>query len=109
LDEVERLVDLVGFIDAGRLVLMEPLAELHARFRRVEVRVNERGPAPVSKPDWIGVHASSSTVRFVATRYSGLQSDREIAEAFPDASFETFPMTLREIFIAVARQQREIR
>jgi ABC-type multidrug transport system ATPase subunit len=37
LDEVERLVDTVGFLDAGSLVLCEPFADLHARFRRVEV------------------------------------------------------------------------
>ena len=41
LDEVERLVDTVGFLDAGSLVLCEPFADLHARFRRVEVTTAE--------------------------------------------------------------------
>jgi ABC-2 type transport system ATP-binding protein len=109
LDEVERLVDAVGFIDAGRLVLMEPLAGLHARFRRVEVTTDEPLAAAPASPDWIGPQVSGRIARFVMTRYSGPESDGEISAAFPDASFETYPMTLREIFVAVARQQREAR
>lgn len=109
LDEVERLVDAVGFIDAGRLVLMEPLSELHARFRRVEVTTAEPISSPPANPRWIGTHVSGRLVRFVMTKYSASDSEREIVEAFPGASFETSPMTLREIFVAVARQQREAR
>src|SRR5688572_4040535 len=109
LDEVERLVDAAGFIDAGRLVLMEPLSELHARFRRVEVTTIEPLSATPAKPGWIGGHIAGRVVRFVATNHRGEESDRDIALAFPGASFEAHPMTLREIFVAVARQQREER
>lgn len=109
LDEVERLVDDVGFIDAGRLVLMEPLASLHARFRRVEVTMNETASSPHPHAGWIDLHAAGRLVRFVMTDYSGAASDREVAAAFPAASFEAHPMTLREIFVAVARHQREAR
>jgi ABC-2 type transport system ATP-binding protein len=110
LDEVERLVDAVGFIDAGRLVLMEPLADLHARFRRIEVTTTRTlaEPPPVD-PEWTGLQTSGRIVRFVETRYSGPDSERRIAAAFPNSSIETSPMTLREIFVAVARTQRETR
>lgn len=37
-DEVERLVDTVAFIDAGRLALMERLTDLHARFPGMTLR-----------------------------------------------------------------------
>ncbi len=37
LDEVERLVDTVAFLDAGRTVLVEPMTTLQGRFRQVEV------------------------------------------------------------------------
>jgi ABC-2 type transport system ATP-binding protein len=110
LDEVERLVDAVGFIDAGRLVLMEPLADLHGRFRRIEVTTTEPAlAAPPVLPQWTGLQTSGRVVRFVETRYRASESERQIVAAFPGASIEAHPMTLREIFVAVARQQREAR
>jgi ABC-type multidrug transport system ATPase subunit len=109
LDEVERLVDAVGFIDSGRLVLNEPLSSLHARFRRVEVTAGEPIAAPPANPAWIGAHVSGRVVRFVVTDYTEAESDRAIAVAFPGGSVETYPMTLREIFVAVARREREAR
>lgn len=113
-DEVERLVDSVGFIDAGRLVLMEPLASLHARFRRVEVTTTDPPPdappdAPPMRAQWTGWQTSGRVIRFVDTQYAGPESERRIAAAFPGASLDVYPMTLREIFVAVARQQREAR
>ena len=108
LDEVERLVDAIGFIDAGRLVLLEPLTDLHARFRRIEVTMTDppREP-PTAPPHWTGLQTSGRLVRFVDTRYAGTQSQRQIASVFPGASVEAHPMTLREIFVAVARANRE--
>ncbi len=110
LDEVERLVDTIGFIDAGRLVLMEPLADLHGRFRRIEVTTTEPAlDAPPVLPQWTGLQTSGRVVRFVETRYRASESERQIVAAFPGGSIEAHPMTLREIFVAVARQQREAR
>ena len=110
LDEVERLVDTVGFMDAGRLVLMEPLARLHARFRRVEVTTSDPpGGAPPLGRHWTALRVSGRVVRFVDTQFAAAESEREIAAAFPAASIELHPMTLREIFVAVTRQQREAR
>jgi ABC-2 type transport system ATP-binding protein len=107
LDEVERLVDAIGFIDAGRLVLMESLSDLYARFRRIEVTTTEDAPlARRSLPHWTGLQTSGRIVRFVETRYRGPESERQIAAAFTGASVEAHRMTLREIFVVVARQQR---
>ena len=110
LDEVERLVDAIGFIDAGRLALMEPLADLHARFRRIEVTMTDLSREPsTAPPHWTGLQTSGRLVRFVDTRYAGTESQRQIASVFPGASVEAHPMTLREIFVAVARANREAR
>ena len=109
-DEVERLVDAVGFIDAGRLVLLEPLADLHARFRRIEVTTTEPArDTPPMLPHWTGLQTSGRVVRFVETRHRAPESERQMAAAFPGASIDAHPMTLREIFVAVAREQREKR
>ena len=115
LDEVERLVDTVAFIDAGRLVLAEPFPDLHARFRRVEVTT---GSTEVRlKPDpanaewisetWIGLEHAGRVVRFVETRYVKGETERRAGERFAAARVEAHPMTLREIFVAIARERRE--
>jgi ABC-type multidrug transport system ATPase subunit len=110
LDEVARLVDTVGFIDAGRLVLIEPLADLHARFRRMEITTVEPAAAMPELPrQWTGVQTSGRAVRFIETQYAAPGTDRLAAEMFRGASIEAHPMTLREIFVAVARQQRQMR
>jgi ABC-2 type transport system ATP-binding protein len=118
LDEVERLVDTVGFLDGGRLALCEPFANLHARFRRIEVTVNAAVPLQPDtaaedrlKPDvassaWIGVQHAGRMIRFVDTRYEAGETERRAQATFSADRIDTCPMSLREIFIAIAREQR---
>jgi ABC-2 type transport system ATP-binding protein len=108
LDEVERLVDHVAFLDAGRIVLTEPFARLQQRFRRVEVTTPEPAQsAPGMLPAaWIGLTTAGRVVRFVDTEYSEPASLGVIQSRFPGASPEVRPMTLREIFVALARHTR---
>jgi ABC-2 type transport system ATP-binding protein len=109
LDEVERLVDAVGFIDAGRLALIAPLADLHARFRRVEITVDSPAPTAALPSHCTGLQTSGRVVRFVETTYEPGETERLAAAAFPGGRVELFPMTLREIFVAIARRQWEAR
>jgi ABC-2 type transport system ATP-binding protein len=112
LDEVERLVDAVGFLDGGRLVLSEPFADLSARFRRIEVtsdtEAGERRPG-TSDPDWIGLQRAGRVVRFVETRYRPGESERRAQAAFGATQVEVSPMTLREMFVAIVRERRVAR
>ena len=108
LDEVERLVDDVAFLDAGRIVLTEPFVRLQQRFRRIEVTTPEAAPPiPSALPaTWIGMTTAGRVVRFVDTDYSEPASPGAIQARFPGASPEVRPMTLREIFVALARHTR---
>jgi len=108
LDEVERLVDDVAFIDAGRLVLAESFATLQQRFRRVEVTTSEPAPFTASAvpAEWLGVTAAGRVIRFVDSAYREPESLSEIEARFPGARVEVRPMTLREIFVALARRAR---
>jgi ABC-type multidrug transport system ATPase subunit len=113
LDEVERLVDTVGFLDAGQLVLCEPFAALHARFRRIEVTTDPGDVPPEAGGDmtssgWIGIQQAGRIVRFVETRYGAGETERRALAAFSGRGVETFPMSLREIFVAVARERRGV-
>ena len=106
LDEVERLVDSVAFLDAGRIVLSEPMDTLQGRFRRVEVTRAEPGPPPEPEACWLGVTTAGRVVRFVNTDYDGAASDARISARFPGARIEAQPMSLRQIFVALVRHRR---
>jgi hypothetical protein len=101
----------VGFLDAGRLVLSEPFAELHARFRRVEVTTGEASEVrlqPATMDDgWIGIQQSGRATRFVETKYVEGDTERRATTVLTAARVEAHPMTLREIFVAIVRDRRE--
>jgi ABC-2 type transport system ATP-binding protein len=107
LDEVERLVDAVAFLDAGRIVSCESMTVLQDRFRRVEVTLSEQeGPAPTPEPSWIGVTRAGRVLRFTDTAYTKAGTDDRIAARFPGARVEVQPMSLRQIFVALVRHRR---
>jgi len=106
LDEVERLVDAVAFLDGGRVVLTEQMTMLQGRFRHVEVTLSEPAPPPDPDSSWIGTTVAGRVVRFVDTAYGGETSDARIASKFPGARIETQPMSLRQIFVALVRHRR---
>jgi ABC-2 type transport system ATP-binding protein len=106
-DEVERLADWVGFMSDGRLLFVEPVASLLARFRLVEVVASgEAPPALPSNPAWLPSGTAGRTLRFVDTAHNGAASEARLAAAFPGAAIEATPMPLREIFVALARARR---
>ncbi|HTL66633.1 MAG TPA: ABC transporter ATP-binding protein [Lacunisphaera sp.] len=105
--EVEQLADWVGLIDAGRLNFAESIDSLQSRFRRIEVTVGEREPDLASlPPTWLDLGRENHRVRFVESRYSADELARQGRERFGDAAISAHPMTLREIFVALARANR---
>jgi len=108
-DEVERLADDVGVIESGRLELHEPLEALQARFRRVHVVLPAPLPAGVSEPGAIEVAAEGNVLRFVHTRFS-VEVEAELRRRFAAGQIEIGTLSLREIFLALARafQQRSL-
>lgn len=107
IDEVERLADHVAMIESGRLRLSETTENLQGRFRQIEVTLDE-GAADVSNPPtgWVELERSGSLVRFVATDYQRDTTEEACRQRFPRASVVARPMTLREIFLVLARQGR---
>jgi ABC-2 type transport system ATP-binding protein len=109
LDEVERLVDSVAFLDAGRLVLSERFADLHGRFRRIDVTTDAWPEEAAAPGEWLSVEQSGRVVHLVDSHYVAGETERRIATLAPGAGVDVQAMTLREIFIALARQQRKVR
>jgi ABC-2 type transport system ATP-binding protein len=109
LDEVERLVDTVAFIDGGRLVVSERFEDLHARFRRIEVTTNAAAEPAELPQSWMARQRSGRVVRFVDTQYQRDETERRATALFSADRVDTYPMTLRDIFVAIARERRKAR
>jgi ABC-2 type transport system ATP-binding protein len=104
IDEVERLADRIAMLDAGRLRIEEATESLLGRFRRVEVDLQGGGARLDDAPKtWLQVERSGDRVRFVDTRYDAAATEKDCRERFPPGVVSALPMTLREIFVALAR------
>jgi ABC-2 type transport system ATP-binding protein len=106
IEEVERLADHVALLEAGRLRLAEPTDELLGRFRRIEVDQEgafgwEKLPAA-----WLQWQQGAGRITFVDSAYERDATERACRERFPAATVRAHPMTLREIFITLARSDR---
>jgi ABC-2 type transport system ATP-binding protein len=107
IEEVERLADRVAMLESGRLSLNETTEELQARFRRVDVTLNEgeaRLDAP--PPGWLELERAGNLVRFVDSRYDRAATEQTCRERFSNGTVTARPMTLREIFLALGRTGR---
>lgn len=110
--EVERLVDWVAFLDRGRLRLCEPAAVLQECFRTLHATLASQ-PDPGSSPpphvDWLEVSIASRALTCVDSRYEPGTSEARLRERFNIAGeIEARPMTLREVFLVLARHQTPI-
>lgn len=107
IEEVERLADQVGMIDAGRLRLSETVETIQARFRLVEATLDEGEANLLNLPgSWLELERSGQLVRFVATDYDRARTEQACRERFPRATVVAKPMSLRDIYIVLARQGR---
>ncbi len=109
--EVETLCDWVGVLDQGRLQLAEPTEALQRRFRRLEIQTG----AAVVRSDlawpssWRELQQQGGRVTLVETQYDPDTTERACRERFRDAQVTALPMSLREIFVTLARGAREQR
>ncbi len=107
IEEVERLCDRIALMDEGRLQFAESTETLLGRFRRVEVTLQD-GPADLASPppDWLELERTGELVRFTVMHHEPGVTERACAQRFPGAAVVINPMTLRDIFIVLARAGR---
>jgi ABC-2 type transport system ATP-binding protein len=109
IEEVQRLADRVAIINRGKLALDETSDSLQARFRAIEVVLPDEVKAPVNLPgDWLHAEQAGRTLRFTESRFANEESlAAALRGAIPTATHhEVRPMSLREIFVALARAYR---
>jgi ABC-2 type transport system ATP-binding protein len=107
IDEVERLADWIGIINEGRLYLSEPVSSVLARFRQVEVTVDDDASLPSPLPSsWLLAEASAHVVRFVDSAFDD-QTEGRVRIVWPRAkSVSATPLSLRNVFVTLARGWR---
>jgi ABC-2 type transport system ATP-binding protein len=108
LAEIESFASHIGYLDSGRLKFSEELASLVERFREVELTFDAPLALPQSRPaSWMQLDRSASVVRFVESRFDVEQTSAGIRKVFGEVRDMTFrPMTLRSIFLAMAKTGR---
>lgn len=105
LAEVESFASHVGYLDQGRLRFSEEMTALAGRFREVELTLGASGALPEKLPEtWLHAKAAGGVVRFVESRFDEERTSAEIGRVFGEVREVAFhPMTLRAIFLAMAR------
>lgn len=106
LAEIESFSSHFGYLEAGRIHVSEELSELTARFREVTVTYEADAPSPAPWPDgWLLGEANGNCLRFTASRWQDTEA-RIRALGGAVRSIESEPMSLRAIFVALARSRR---
>ncbi len=110
-DEVERFADRVAILNEGRIDLAEDVDSIHARFRAIELSLDNEAKAPSQMPaGWLNFQVSGRSARFAVSNYDEHRITAEIRTRFPDLlRHEVRPLNLREIFVALAKSYRSQR
>ena len=108
LAEIENLASHVGYLEQGRLRFSEEMTALVERFREVELTLDVLPQLHEKWPEsWMQVNAAAAVVRFIESRFDQERTSAEIRRLFGDVRDITFsPMTLRSIFLAMAKAGR---
>jgi ABC-2 type transport system ATP-binding protein len=109
LAEIESFATHIGFLDGGRLQFSESMSTLSERFREIEVTRGERTGLPDPWPaHWLQPEASTGLIRFVDSRFDRERTFSEVRRIFGDTvHVADTPMSLRAIFVTLARQSRK--
>jgi len=109
LAEIESFATHIGFLDGHRLQFSQSMTSLSDRFREVEVVFDDRPALPGAWPEhWLQPETSASMVRFVDSEFDPSRSPAEFSRVFgARARVNAAPMSLRAIFVALARRSRK--
>jgi ABC-2 type transport system ATP-binding protein len=106
IDEVEKLADHVGIIERGTLKLSEKVEELQSRFRQLEILGSNLSSHALLKDGLLGIEHSENRIKFVHPHFRS-DVETQLHTKFPESQIRVNTLTLREIFIALARRFQE--
>jgi len=108
IEEVERFADRVAILNNGRIDLQDDVEAIQARFRAVELVLDQEIPIPAGlPPQWLNFQIRGRAARFTDSNYDESRSTTECQSLLPGVlSRQVRPMNLREIFVALAKSYR---
>jgi ABC-2 type transport system ATP-binding protein len=109
LAEVESFATHVAFLHRGKLLFAESMATLTARFREVTVTLDPASKPPSFTPPitWLLSESSPSVYRFIHTNAEADDIEQQVRALLPHATaIQSEPMTLRTIFLALAKSSQ---
>lgn len=109
LGEIDGVATDIGFLDAGKLLFQESMAELNARFREVRVTLAQEATPPAQVPkDWLGVQAVGNVLTFVESSFDEKGFGEFVRSRLGEVrAIDSQPMSLRSIFTTLARAARD--
>ncbi|HLK04345.1 MAG TPA: ABC transporter ATP-binding protein [Candidatus Acidoferrum sp.] len=109
LAEIESFATHLTYLDAGRLRLSEDVPSIRARFREVELTLDAPAAVPENLPsNWLHASASGNILKFIDSAFQQEALQSEIFHRFGTIEHAAFnPMTIRDIFLAVAKSTRK--
>jgi ABC-2 type transport system ATP-binding protein len=107
LSEIESFASHVAYLNEGRLEFAEETAALVARFREIQVTLEQPAQLPSRLPPaWLNPEASGVVVSFTDSRYDD-RTQTEIRSRFPGArEVAVQVMTLRSIVLALEKSAK---
>jgi ABC-2 type transport system ATP-binding protein len=109
LAEIDSFAGHVGYMDGGQLLLSEPIEAIRRRFRRVEATGVGSLTQPASlPPEWLQFTVAGATARWVESNYDPERSTARAHEILGQVELQTLPMTLRDVFLTMARVTRPV-
>jgi ABC-2 type transport system ATP-binding protein len=110
LAEIESFATHVAFMQQGELLFAEPMDTLMTRFREVTVTLSSSAPEANSArlpSDWLSPESSGAVLRFTYTSANLEDPETVVRDIFPGTRHvESEPMTLRTIFLALSKANR---
>ncbi len=108
LAEIESFSSHVGYLEQGRLKFSEEMSSLAGRFREVVVTLAQTTAVPAQTPaTWLQPAAAGATFQFIESQFDQERTSAAIQQTFGPVRDVTYtPMTLREIFLAMAKGNR---
>jgi len=108
IDEIESSTSYVGYLEDGKLLFQESMADLTARVREVRVILEaDARPSGHTPATWLNLSVSGNVVSFVDVRFSHAALQEAVQSLFPGVrDIEAQPVALRTIFTTLARSRR---
>ena len=102
LSEVELIADYIGIIDRGKMIVAGSLDDMKAQYQRLQVVFTDSVQVPAHWVDGVEYVRQEGRVLSILASHN-VDAIVEQARSLPGTAVESFPVTLKEIFLEHVR------